>query len=266
MAKIIELSENKIKSMVSQAVNRVLDINDRRRLYESRLTECVNTNEDVMANFFGISSNKCRPILMERINLNRIISKHGDSGLIIISANRTANSPEVNAANAKKLISDIENAGYSYLPVYGGYENTKTGEYADYEPSFLVFNYSKDGEPRNFEDLKQYGITWCARYGQDSFTIKEPDKPAYWMDGNGNKANSSETSKVFKNDPNQQYFTSLVSQERKNELEKQYGKRYHHRRFTYDIVPEGHVLVNPVPVTLNERRRRESRGEIMIWE
>ena len=266
IGKIIKLNENDIRTMVSESVRQILDINGRRRLYESQLKECVSPDEDVMRKFFNIDSNGCRPILMERINLNRIIGKHGDNGLIIISGNRTSNTREQNELNANSLRKDIENAGYSYLPAYGGYENDETGEYADYEPSFIVFNYSVKGEPRDFSELKNYGIEWCGKYKQDSFTIKEPNKPAYWMDSNGNKANKSETDMVYKNDPTQQYFTSLVPQDRKNELEKRYGKKYHHRRFTYDIVPEGYVAVNPVPATLNERRRRESRGEVMIWE
>lgn len=217
MPRIIKLNENDIKTMVSESVRQILDINGRRRLYESQLKECASPDEDVMRKFFSIDSNGCRPILMERINLNRIIDKHGDNGLIIISGNRTSNTREQNELNANSLRKSIEDAGYSYLPVYGGYEND---EYADYEPSFIVFNYSVKGEPGDFSELKNYGIEWCGKYKQD----------------------------------------------RKNELEKRYGKKYHHRRFTYDIVPEGYVAVNPVPATLNERRRRESRGEVMIWE
>ena len=49
MNKIIKLNENDIRAMVSESVRQILDINGRRRLYESQLKECVSPDEDVDA-------------------------------------------------------------------------------------------------------------------------------------------------------------------------------------------------------------------------
>lgn len=168
-------------------------------------------------------------IINEKTTLNRILTKHGNEGYIIISGNRGNLSPEENEANRISLLNDIKKANYNYTESYGGYNNVETGEYGDYEPSFIVFN---NGANTDFNKLLQYGMIWCAKYDQDCFLVKAPNNPAIYVDRNGNKVNSTESYEVYKNDPKQEFFTTLNSQDRDRE---QMKKGVIGRRWTHDI-------------------------------
>lgn len=256
--------------------------------------QCINESDDVMKRFYRIESNKNAPVLLEKITLNRIIDKHGNNGFISISANRSDKPQEENDANTQQLIRDIKQNNFGYLPVYGGYRNTETGEEAEYEPSFIVFNFDSNGKPRNFEDLKNFAIAMCGKYNQDCVLIKAPNKNAIYVNDKGEKVNDKETSTVWKNDATKPFFTSIKDENSvndeitakishaykqycakqgiaptKNGFEK-FANEYNKatignigRRFTYDI-SFNECYVNPMPATLTERMRR--KGEIMIWE
>ena len=258
-----------------------------RRLHEKASTE----NEDVMNRYYNIPTNQNKPVRIDETTLDRILNKHGRNGLINISANRSDMPQEDNIVNTKSLISDLKNSGYSYLTTYGGYRG-EDGVEDDYEPSFIVFNKT-NGEKRDFEELRQFAILLCGKYNQDSVLIKAPNVNPIYVDYNGQKVNKTESDIVWKNDPKQEYFTSLKSQnevdeEICNKLMGQY-KSYCHKnnipftksgfenfynthlndietigkRYTYDIRFEGRY-VNPMPCTRTERMKR--KGEIMIWE
>ena len=259
-----------------------------RRLHEKASTE----NEDVMNRYYNIPTNQNKPVRIDETTLDRILKKHGKNGLINISANRSDMPQEDNIVNTKSLISDLKNSGYSYLTTYGGYRG-KDGVEDDYEPSFIVFNYTTNGEKRDFEELRRFAIHLCGKYNQDSVLIKAPNVNPIYVDRNGQKVNKTESDIVWKNDPKQEYFTSLKSQnevdeEIRNKLMGKY-KTYCHKnnipltksgfenfynthlndietigkRYPYDIRFEGRY-VNPMPCTRTERMKR--KGEIMIWE
>ncbi len=251
-----------------------------------------SVNEDVMKRFYGIDSNHNKPVRIDEVTLDRVLKKHGDNGMINISANRSDASQEENDAQTKLLIDDLKKSGYSYLPTYGGYRGTD-GVEDDYEPSFVVFNYGTDGQPRDFEELERFAIELCKKYNQDSVLIKAPGKAPIYVNGGGSKVNSRESDKSWKNDPNQEFFTSFknknaVDDEIRSKLMGQY-KSYCHKnnipvskegfekyynehlkdvdsigkRYTYDISFD-ECYVNPMPCQLSERMRR--KGEVMVWE
>lgn len=257
--------------LIQESVNKAIsDFKKRHSLaeaekhYRSQLCKCVNEKEDVMKRYFGISSNGCKPFIVEKVTIDRIIGKHGDNGFVCVSACRGDKSDEQNEAATKSLLSDISKGGWSFLPTYGGYRNTDTGEEGDYEASFTVFNYGKDGNPRDFKELAEFARLMCGKYGQDCVLVKAPNKAAVYVDKDGRKVNSTESDKVWKNDPSKEFFTSISSKEHKENMERQYGKPYHHRRWTNDIQFES-VRVNPIPCTLNERIRRRGMGEVMLY-
>jgi hypothetical protein len=125
--------------------------------------------------------------------LSRLISKYMDIGFIIISADRTCEAEsgrdcseaeerqqeKINKENEERIKEDIRNAGFGFVPTYGGYReergiNKETGkkEYVDTdapENSFII--PSKEG---NDQDLKNLGIQLSRKYNQDSFLLKEP--------------------------------------------------------------------------------------------
>lgn len=275
------------ESAVNSAMNMV-----RKEEFRLKHSKAASVNEDVMKRFYGISTNGNKPVLVEKITINRIINKHGNNGLVTVSANRSDLSKEENDENAKKLIDDIKKSGYSYLPTYGGYRGTD-GVEDSYEPSFVIFNHTSDGKTGDFEKLRDFALYVCDKYNQNSVLIKAPNNPPIWVDKDGNKVNKKEGNKVWKNDPTQEYFTSLKSKDAvdKEIREKLMGKykTYCHkngipltkdgfekfyndhlndiksigRRYTYDISFD-ECYVNPMPCQLSERMRRVN--EIMIWE
>jgi len=258
----------------------------------TKMQRCRDMDEDVMRKYYGIESNMCKPIrLDEHINLDRIINKHGSNGYISISASRSEEDDATNVRNTQRLLSDIRQSGYSFLPTYGGYRSKDGEELGDYEPSFLVFNYNENGTGLNFDDLYQLAIEWCGKYDQDCVMIKAPNTPPIYVNKYGVKVNKRESNRVFKNDPKQQYFTSLkdkaaVEREIDATLMGKY-KSYCHRnnrpinlkdfevwkqshlndvkkigrRFTNDIQFE--CYINPIPQNLNEMMRRGN--EIYLW-
>lgn len=280
----IEIFEN--------AVNSAIVYLERKEEFRKKHSKARSLKEDVMKRFYDISTNGNKPVLLEKITLDRIINKHGNNGLIIVSANRTDMPKERNEEKTRELITDLRNSGYSYLPVYGGYKSPD-GVEDEYEPSFLVFNHTTDGENGDFEDLKKLALYLCGKYEQHSVCVKEPNKPPVYLNKNGEKENKRESNIVYKNDAKQQAFTSLkskeaVDKEMKEKLIAKY-KSYCHknnlpltkdgfeqfynehlndverigRRWTYDISFD-ECYVNPMPCQLTERLCRV--GEIMIWE
>ena len=280
-----------VRERVDEAVNEAEIRSERkeqfRRLHEKALTD----SEDVMKLYYGINTNNNKPVRINEMTIDRVLNKHGQNGLINISANRSGMPKEVNIENTKSLISDLKNSGYSYLPTYGRYRGRNGGE-DDYEPSFLVFNYTYDGVQRDFNELYEFAVYLCKKYEQDSVLIKAPGKDPIYVDGNGKKANKRESDVVWKNGPTKEYFTSFKSKEdvdkeiraklmgkyktychrnnipvTKDGFEKYYNDNLTNvkeigKRWTYDITFERYV--NPMPQQLVERMRR--KGEVMIWE
>lgn len=168
-------------------------------------------------------------IVDEKTTLNRILTKHGNEGYIIISANKDYNDAETNQLMHDELERDIKMNGYNSMPSYGGYQNSETGEIGDYEPSFIIFN---NGANPDFDKLVAFGIKECGKFDQDCFLVKAPNKPAIYVDRDGNKANSRESSQIFKNDPTQMYYTTLNNREKDLANAK---KGITGRRWTHDI-------------------------------
>ena len=164
-----------------------MTLDERIDFYRKKSKQCDNINENVMDIYYNIKSNNHKPLVIEKITLDRVINKHGKNGLIILSANRFNKSEEENIKNNQELINFIKQNNYSFLPTYGGYRNSETGEIGDYEPSYIVFNYDLNGNSRDFNELKEFGMKMCRQFEQDCITIKEPNKAAYWIDANGNK-------------------------------------------------------------------------------
>lgn len=265
---------------------------DRKEEFRKKHSKASTINEDVMKRFYGIKSNGNKPVLLEKVTLDRIIYKHGADGLINISANRSDMPKERNDEKTKELISDLQKSGYSYLPTYGGYRSPE-GIEDEYEPSFVVFNHKTDGKIGDFEKLRDFAIFLCGKYEQDSVLIKAPKNPPIYVDKDGEKVNKKESDTVLKNDPTQPYFTSMKSKEdvdkeirekllgryktychqndipvTKDGFEKYYQEHINDidsigRRYTYDISFD-ECYVNPMPCQLTERMRRV--GEIMVWE
>lgn len=221
-------------------------------------------------------------------SLNRMMD-HGKTGIVIISANRSAidsEDPKLslrpdfekylesvggyeaidsdalydeeqnwlkrrNAKADKVLLQDIKSAGYSYSPVYGGYHGTDDVQ-DSYEPSYVVYNYKRgDNNPGDFYDLEQFAVNMCRKFKQDSVYVQEPNSSPKYLDGNGNQVNmfSSNDFKLNRND--QEFYTTT----KRDKTDPQ--------RFTADIVFES-MYIPLRPASYNEKMRRIKSGEYIL--
>ncbi|MCM1217946.1 MAG: hypothetical protein NC548_25960 [Lachnospiraceae bacterium] len=290
------MNVKKFKDFVEESlVHKSLD--ETKEFYRKRLINTNNPDEQVISKYFNLNHNTFKPMLVEKITINRIISKHGDNGLICISANLSMNDKETNEQNTKNLLKDLMDSPYRFLPVYGGYRDDEMGEYGDFEPSFLVFNYDREGNSQDFKVLKEFGIELCGKYNQSSVLVKSPNEPPVWLNRNGDKISDKETMTVYKNDPKQEFFTSLKNLE---DVEKEVWNQYMRyckdngvaptkddrfkkfkkkhltdihvsKRFTYDMQfgssnLNEYYYVNPSPWDRNEEIMRHNCGEILVFK
>ncbi len=226
----------KIEETVSEELKQVIKERwDMEKMYYLSIEEkAQNFNGNVMQRYYGISYNNYCPVLLKKTTLDRILIKHGKNGLVCVSANRSGYPQDVNDKNTQRLIIDIKRSGYSYLPIYGGYRSKYTG-IKDFEPSFVVFNYTHDGKEKDFEQLRLFALDTCRKYEQHDVMIKYPNAALAWEDGNGNRVSKRSAERYWKND------------------------------LTDDTENDGlfECYVNPLPMNLLEEQRRS--GEIMIW-
>lgn len=193
-----------------------------------------------------------------------IKGKHAEKGYCIVSACRGDKTHVENNARTKQLASDIKSAGYSYMPVYGGYIEDDNGEVL--EASFVIFNYDNRGNSGDFEDLKSFAIEMCSKYNQDSILICEPGSVPTYYNRNGQIVSdpSKSSDKVKVNDKNEPYFTKFKNKS---------------KQFTYDIafpdgddeltsslarILSGYDYLRKRPMTYGERHRRWSYGEVFV--
>ena len=160
----------------------------------------------------------------------KVMTQYFKMGFIMISANRSCEiekgSPcskeelikqvKVNRENDKKIKRDIRNAGFGFIPTYGGYIekgediNGKEVEIEVKEPSFIVANRLWNRhESGDIEELKSLGIQLSKKYNQDSFLFKPPgdDKKSFFIDKYGQV--TDEFSNTTVNNMKEIYFTQL---------------------------------------------------------
>lgn len=155
--------------------------------------------------------------LIDEMSLNRLFTKHFRDGFIIITADKAyIDDPRVAKDRYKQLERDVVNAGYSYVPVWGGYKeiNPQTGskyDAASFEMGLLVPNQKvgNSDNPHETDQLPDLGKRLAQKYDQESFLYKPQgeEKKAYWIDRNGGV--DYEFSNVSVNDLAQEFFTKL---------------------------------------------------------
>ena len=157
---------------------------------------------------------------------------------------------EYNRAADKDLKRDIQAAGFSYTPVFGGYRMQETGE-ETHEPSYVVYAYDRKGQPVDFQTLTDFALKMCLKYRQESVYVQEPGKPPVYLDCDGNQLNTSSSDRFKFNREGETYFTTTSRDK---------GSR---QRFTADIVFES-MYIQLRPGDLNENMRRRKSGEFIL--
>lgn len=203
-------------------------------------------------------------------SLSRILQNHYDIGFIIISANRSCEAERgrectpaeekeqeaANIKNEKEIRSEIRNAGFGYIPVWGGFKekvlDPETGaeSFVDnpkQEPSFIVpaKKVGTDKTRSDYEALKELGKSLSVKYHQDSFLYKPPkavDSAAYFITKTGDI--DMKFDDVTVNDLSQIYFTKFRKKKEKTTT----------RRFS--LVAENTFYLAKPPKDLSEARSR----------
>ena len=149
---------------------------------------------------------------LNEMTVDRLLGKHYNNGFIIISASRGENDNQTNNQLSKQLLNDIKNSGFSFVPVFGGFiENKGTeNEKQVYETSYIVLNFDRNGNEKDFNALKNLAINLCKKYNQDSVLVKAPNGAPQYITQNGN-VDMEFNGDVKINDLTQQYFSSFIS-------------------------------------------------------
>lgn len=189
--------------------------------------------------------------ILDEMSLNRLFTKHFRDGFIIITADKSyISDPRVAKDRYKKLEYDIVNAGYGYVPVWGGYKeiNPLTGskyDAASFEMGLLVPNHKvgNSDQPHETDQLPELGKRLAQKYDQESFLYKPQgeEKKAYWIDRNGNV--DMEFTDVSVNDLAQEFFTKLKHVRNQQKAD---------RRFTF----VNEIYINKAPYTASEAYSR----------
>lgn len=224
---------------------------------------------------------------LDEASLNRMLS-HGKTGMVIVSSNRSdifSDNPDtdlkdeyykyledsgiddsedvrdkwLSARNKKadsELRKDIQAAGYSYTPVYGGYHGSDS-VVDSFEPSYVVYNHSRNSSDGygDFKDLFDFAIAMCRKYRQDSVYVQAPGEPPMYVDCNGNKVSGRSSLDFIKNDPSQEFYTTNKRKKRgipqRFTGDISFGECYVRRCLTYEYV---------------DRMRRSCLGEVFVAE
>lgn len=163
----------------------------------------------------------------------------------MISASRSENSQAENDRFDKSLITDVQAAGYSYTPIYGGYKEKAGGRTVEvFEKSVLIYNFKKTGESGDFLELVDFATGLCMKYRQECFAAVYPGKPPVWVGPDG-KVLKAFSGKLKLNDIMQEYFSTF-----------KHSKSACQR---VAFIPEAFV---GVPCNWLVRQLREAQGEV----
>jgi hypothetical protein len=166
-------------------------------------------------------------------NLNRILDHHTKNGFIIITSYRNEKNDKLNKKDFHALKIIVQESGYSYIPVYGGFiENKNTPEERIIqEPALFIPNRVVHSDRAEEDKLVEFGMMLCDYYDQESFFYQpENSDKAYYLDKDGN-TDATFTGKTV-NDLTQIYFTDLSQKAyERNKRDKGFGKSL--KRFTF---------------------------------
>lgn len=185
--------------------------------------------------------------LINEMSLNRLFTKHFNDGFIIISADKASIiDAKIAKDRFKQLEHDVANAGYSYVPVWGGYKeiNPETGNKFDsvsFEMGILIPNQKVGNrdKPHGTDSLVELGKKLSLIYDQESFLYKPMgnEKKAYWINRYGKV--DYEFGNVSVNDLAQEFFTKLNNAKNNTKAD---------RRFTF----MNEIYINKAPYTASE--------------
>ena len=151
----------------------------------------------------------------------------------------------------KEMISTIKSRKYSYIPIYGSFNENIGEEYETqtFEKSLVIFNYNNKQhcEVGEFSELIQFAIDLAQQFNQDSFLYCEPEKNPKYVKTDGTIITEYENGTAF-NDLTKEYWIDL------------------HRNRCGELTQSTFTgcYINPAPQCYGERHVRYLTGEIFV--
>lgn len=124
------------------------------------------------------STHEIAPVRESGANLSRLLDHLNNNNVAFITAFRSEYSRNENKKRNKILARDLNNAGYSFIRIIGGYKDDKDSEPVE-EDSFAVISTDKD--PKKQDEFFKHMLAFCKYFDQDSVLISlkdRKDKPA----------------------------------------------------------------------------------------
>lgn len=219
----------------------------------------LNKQYNLIKEYMEVGDTNTFPLQpLNEMTVDRLLGKHYNNGFAIISASRGENDNQTNNQLSKQLLNDIKNSVFSFVPVFGGFiENKGTeNEKQVYETSYIILNFDRNGQEKDFNILKDFAISLCKKYKQDSVLIKAPNGVPQYIKQSGD-VDMEFNGDVKINDLTQQYFSSFIKTQN---IDKNQNNRKQ-SRFTFE-----NCFVNPKPMTYSEGHIRHLKGEKFLTE
>ena len=202
-------------------------------------------NKNFLSDFSPATCNRAPLVNINDNRAKTLFDKYYTYGFIVISYGNS------DFDRIKEMISTIKSRKYSYMPIYGSF-NENLGEEREtqtFEKSFVIFNYDNKQhcEVGKFSELFDFAIELAQQFNQDSFLYCEPNKNLKYVKTDGTIIAEYETDAPF-NDLTKEYWTDL-HKNRCGEL-------------TQSIFTG--CYINPAPQCYSERHVRYLKGEIFI--
>lgn len=245
--------------------------------YISKMIQLSRRMGDYPRNFLyeyrGETTNNAPLISINETNARRLIDRHTDNGYVIVSPCRggddfgldasdhqqAQNLSQINKERVNDFVNILKKTKWSYTPVYGGFiENKGTDREENvYERSFIIYNKDRNGNPQNFDELRQFAINMARAYNQDSVLIKAPDGKPQYIKQDGSVDMEFDGVTKF-NDFAQTYFTDL---HRGSHKYKDGGIQDPARPTRFSFTE---AYINPAPQCLSESHVRWASNEVTL--
>ena len=164
---------------------------------------------------------------------------------------------KVNNERSKELRSLVNDAGFTYKQIYGGFHEKDTDDF-QYEQSLMIFPRGKNEEIYTFEELDAFALEMCRKYDQDSYLRVTPGGVGEYVNKEGEVTDIFQNGKTY-NDYTKMFFSDL----HKNSDKYKDGDINSPARPTRFTLKE--VYVNPRPSSYQEGHIRWHKGECADW-
>ncbi len=203
------------------------------------------TNKNFLSDNYPHTFNNAPLVSITDNRAKTLFDKYSTYGFIVIGCG------DSDFDKIRELISTIRSRKYSYMPIYGSF-NENLGEERDtqtFEESFVIFNYDNKQhcEVGEFSKLIQFAIDLAQQFNQDSFLYYEPNKNLKYVKTDGTIIAEYETDTTF-NDLTKEYWTDLHQNRHQPPTQSTFTGCY----------------INPAPQCYSERHVRYLKGEIFI--